>query len=230
MKRILAWLIVTVLALSGCGAAESAVKANTNTELENGIKSLRIAIDPGHGGIDRGASGTKTGVHEDVLNLAISQLLAKKFMLAGADVLLTRTTADVVYDEKGDTLKRRDMNHRSKVIQEQDPHVMVSIHMNMYPNSKYKGAQTFYDKGSEEGRKLAQSIQQALRDGLPGDNKRDIKVGDYFVLKITEQPSALVECGFLSNAEEEKNLSNPDYQQKVADCIFKGICSYLGVQ
>lgn len=228
MKRILISLVLLMLALSGCRTTQSA--AHANSELAEGLRSLRIAIDPGHGGIDRGASGKVTGVHEDDLNLAVSQLLAKKFMLAGADVLMTRTSADVVYGDEGNTLKRRDMNHREKIIQEQDPHVMVSIHMNTYPNSKFKGAQTFYDKDNEEGQKLAQSIQQALRDGLPGKNTREIKPGDYFVLKITEKPSALVECGFLSNPDEEKLLSDPDYQQKIADCIYKGICDYLGVQ
>jgi N-acetylmuramoyl-L-alanine amidase len=228
LKRVLAALTILTLILSGCGTAQSA--AHANSDLADGLRSLRIAIDPGHGGIDRGASGGKTGVHEDDLNLAVAQLLAKKFMLAGSDVLLTRDSAEVDYGEDGNTYKRKDMNHRAKVVQEQDPHVVVSIHMNTYPNAKLSGAQTFYDKGSEEGQKLAQSIQQALRDGLPGKNTREIKPGDYFVLKMVEKPSALVECGFLSNAEEEKKLSDPEYQQKIADCIYQGICNYLGVQ
>jgi N-acetylmuramoyl-L-alanine amidase len=227
LKRYLyIFTVAAMLVMTACASTESAA----NLKLEDGIKSLRITVDPGHGGIDNGATGTKTGVHEDVLNLEIAQMVAKQFMLAGADVLLTRTDENVVYSDMGDTLKRRDMNYRAKIVQEQDPQVLVSIHMNMYPNAKYSGAQTFYAQGNEEGKKLAQCIQEELISGLGDKNSRQIKTGDYFVLKITKNPSALVECGFLSNAAEEKKLSDPEYQKKVANCIFKGICKYLGVQ
>jgi N-acetylmuramoyl-L-alanine amidase len=225
LKRILV-VLMTLMLLTSCEPAKPAA----NSKLEGGIKSLRIAIDPGHGGIDHGATGKTTGVPEDTLNLEISKLLAKRFILAGADVLLTRESEDVVYAEEGNTKKRQDMNQRAKVVQQQNPHVLISIHMNMYSNSKYSGAQTFYDKGNEEGRQLAECIQRELIAGLSDDNKREVKTGDYFVLKITKSPSVLVECGFLSNAKEEKKLCDPDYQKKVADCIFQGICDYLGVQ
>ena len=227
MKRYIELVLIAfMLLLTAC----QPIVSEANFKLENGMKSLRITIDPGHGGIDHGAVGTKTGVLEDTLNLDISQMLAKKFMLAGADVLLTRTDEAVVYSDQGDTQKRRDMNYRAKIVNEQNPQVMVSIHMNKYPNAKYSGAQTFYAQGNEEGKLLAQCIQDELISGLTDNNNRQIKTGDFFVLKITKNASALVECGFLSNAAEEKKLCDPEYRKKVAECIFSGICRYLGVQ
>jgi N-acetylmuramoyl-L-alanine amidase len=228
MKKFLVLLAVSALVLLQASCASSA-SANS-VKLESGIRSLRIAIDPGHGGIDNGAIGTDTGVYESTLNLEISQLLAKQFMLSGADVLLTRKTTDVDYTGAGDTMKRRDMNSRAKLITAQDPQLLVSIHMNKYPNRKYSGAQVFYEKGSDESEKLATSIQDALNAGLGGSAKRLAKPGDYFILKVTKSPSVIVECGFLSNHDEEKKLLDPNYRGKLAECVYKGICAYLEIK
>lgn len=229
MKRlfIIALVCVLLLSMAACGGDTSAANAG---KLENGLKSLRIAVDPGHGGIDNGAAGTDTGVTEAELNLEISELIAKQFILAGADVLLTRKTAEVDYTGEGNTQKRRDMNSRSKLVKSQDPQVLVSIHLNKYPSRKVSGAQVFYQKGSEEGEKLATCIQDAINTGIPGIKKRLAKSGDYFMLKVTESPAVIVECGFLSNHDEEKKLMDPKYREKLANCIFNGICAYLGVR
>lgn len=145
-------------------------------------------------------------------------------------MLLTRKSADVDYSGDGSTLKRRDMNNRARLIAAQNPQVVVSIHMNKYPNRKLSGPQVFYEKGSAEGEKLAVCIQDALNSGTDGNTKRLAKPGDYFILKVSASPSVIVECGFLSNHNEEKKLLDPAYREKLADCIYKGICSYLGVQ
>lgn len=228
MKRFLALLVVSVFVLlpSGCSTSASANLA----KLEGGVRNFRIAIDPGHGGIDNGAIGTDTGVYESTLNLEISQLLAKQFMLSGADVLLTRKSSDVDYSGAGDTMKRRDMNSRARLITAQNPQVLVSVHMNKYPNRRYGGAQVFYEKGSDDGEKLATSIQDALNSGLGSSTKRLAKPGDYFILKVTKNPSVIVECGFLSNHDDEKKLLDADYRKKIADCIYKGICAYLDIK
>jgi N-acetylmuramoyl-L-alanine amidase len=240
MKKLLTILLIAALSFGTvtCGApaaaadfpAPSPSPAPASATLESGLRSLRIAIDPGHGGIDHGAIGTDTGVYESTLNLEISELVAKRFMLAGADVLLTRKSEDVDYSGEGDTMKRRDMNNRAKLITAQDSQVVVSIHMNKYPNRSLSGAQVFYEKGSAEGEKLAAAIQDALNSGLDGSKKRLAKPGDYFILKASASPSVIVECGFLSNHNEEKMLLEPEYREKLADCIYKGICAYLGVQ
>lgn len=235
MKKLLVLLAVAAssLLMATCGlpasVAEAPAPMPASAAFTGGLRSLRIAIDPGHGGIDHGAIGTDTGVYESTLNLEISQLIAKKFMLEGADVLLTRKSADVDYAGEGDTMKRRDMNSRSRLISAQDPQVLVSIHMNKYPNRSLSGAQAFFQKGSEEGEKLAACIQEELNSGLDASRKRAAKSGDYFILKASDCPSVIVECGFLSNHSDEKKLLDPKYRQKVADCIYRGICAYLGV-
>lgn len=229
MKRFIAVVAAAAMAflLAACSGSSYAVNAKS---LNNGLRGLRIAIDPGHGGIDNGATGTDTGVHEDMLNLEISQLVAKKFMLAGSDVLLTRKSEDVDYSGEGNTLKRKDMNSRSRLITAQNAEVVVSIHMNKYPNRKLSGAQVFYEQGSDEGIKLAQSIQDCLNADMGYSKKFLAKAGDYFILKVSKCPSVIVECGFLSNHDDEKKLLDPAYREKLADCIYKGICSYLGVK
>lgn len=215
-----------MLCLVACGGKAFYASADT---LESGLHGLRIAIDPGHGGIDKGAVGTDTGITEAELNLEISQLLAKRLMLDGSDVLLTRKSADVDYTGDGNTQKRRDMNSRARLVQAQDPQVLVSIHLNKYPSRSVSGAQVFYQKGSEGGEMLAVSIQQALNDGLDARN-RLAKAGDYFMLKVHECPSVIVECGFLSNHNEEKKLLDASYREKLAECIYQGICAYLGME
>jgi N-acetylmuramoyl-L-alanine amidase len=229
MKKAITVLLAALLLmmLAACGTSSSTVNS---IKLENGLRSLRIAVDPGHGGIDNGAVGTDTGVFEAALNLEISQLIAKQFMLSGADVLMTRKSAEVDYTGDGNTQKRKDMNSRSKVVQAQNPQVLVSIHMNKYPDRKVSGAQVFFEKGSVEGEKLATYIQESLNSGMDAAKKRTAKPGDYFMLKVTSSPSVIVECGFLSNHDDEKKLLDPDYRAKLADCIYKGICTYLGIK
>ncbi len=241
----LALLMAGLLLLGGCqppvaNAAEDDRFTNVSNAVANGratgvagegngLTGFRVAIDPGHGGIDHGAVGVN-GTTEEAINLQIATQLAKQFTLAGADVLLTREGSEVDYTGTADTKKRRDMQNRARLITAQDPQIVISIHLNSYPDGRYRGAQTFYQKGSDEGKKLAEAVQQALVEGLPGDNNRGCKSGDYFMLKVTENPSILVEAGFLSNAEEEKLLGQADYQTKIAACIFHGVCDYLGVQ
>lgn len=209
---------------------DSGAGGSAAIELENGIASLRITIDPGHGGIDSGAVGTDTGVQESELNLEVSELVAEKFRKAGADVLMTRTTADVDYTGEGETPKMKDMNRRARLVTGQNPHVLVSIHMNMFTDRNVSGAQVFYQQGSSGGEDFARSIQDELNTGLNKENGRTVQAGDYFMTKAAKGPSVIVECGFLSNHDEETRLTDPLYQQKLADCIFRGVCKYLGVK
>lgn len=105
---------------------------------------------------------------------------------------------------------------------------MISIHLNQFSQPQYFGAQTFYMKGSEEGEQLAECIQQQLIRILNRGNKRQIKAADNFlILKAVESPSVIVECGFLSNPQEEALLTTDDYQDQVAWAIYCGIVSYL---
>ena len=102
----------------------------------------------------------------------------------------------------------------------------ISIHANFFPSPQWSGAQTFYDENQPESERLAKAIQAALVERW-GPNKRLAKAGNYRVLRDTSMPAALVEVGFLSNPREAELLADPEYQTKVAEAIFVGLCTYF---
>ena len=130
---------------------------------------------------------------------------------------------------KGVSQKKSDLQVRKSDIEKYKANIFISIHMNKFEQSKYRGAQVFYDDDSEENRALAESIQKSLKDFLNDGNTRAAKAtGDsIFVLRDNKIPSALIECGFLSNTDEANLLKTPEYQKKVAEGIYIGILKYL---
>ncbi|NLI60078.1 MAG: N-acetylmuramoyl-L-alanine amidase CwlD [Clostridiales bacterium] len=189
---------------------------------------VTVAIDAGHGGIDPGAV-SKSGVREDEINLRIAKKLQTYLENEGAKVVMTRKSDEGLYDKDyTGSRKRQDMSRRVEILEKANPDMVISIHLNQFGQPQYFGAQTFYMKGSEEGKRLAQSIQEQLIRVLNRGNKREIKASDSFlILKAVQSPSVLVECGFLSNPQEETLLTTDDYQEEVAWAIYCGIISYL---
>lgn len=189
---------------------------------------VTVAIDAGHGGMDPGAV-SKSGVREDEINLKIAKKLQAYLENAGAKVVMTRKNDEGLYDKDyTGSKKRQDMSRRVEILKKTKPDIVISIHLNQFSQPQYFGAQTFYMKGSEEGEQLAECIQQQLIRILNRGNKRQIKAADNFlILKAVESPSVIVECGFLSNPQEEALLTTDDYQDQVAWAIYCGIVSYL---
>ncbi|MCK9443343.1 MAG: N-acetylmuramoyl-L-alanine amidase CwlD [Tissierellaceae bacterium] len=194
------------------------------------ISNKIIGIDPGHGGVDPGAVGT-SGIKEDKINLQIAKNLKRLIEQSGGIVILTRNTDDGLYSDDAKTLrqmKNEDLRKRKEIIDNSGCEIFVSIHLNSFTRSNYYGAQTFYRKGSEEGERLAYIIQDELRNILDKDNKREPQErDDVYLLNEIEIPSTLVECGFLSNKEEELLLDTPIYQEKIAWSIYIGIMNYF---
>jgi len=186
-----------------------------------------IVIDPGHGGFDPGKVGIN-GKDEKDINLSIALKLQAYLEQSGAYVVITRNT-DEGLNEKGDTKKKSsDMRRRKELINSSEGDILVSIHQNSFSQSKYKGAQVFYHGHSIEGERLAKIIQNQLKEFVDPTNKREAKANtDYYVLKTTEVPAVIVECGFLTNPEEESNLNNETYQEKIAWAIYVGIVDYF---
>ena len=121
-----------------------------------------------------------------------------------------------------------DMKKRCKIIDEAKPVFTISIHQNSYPEEYVKGAQVFYYGQSQEGKELAEILQESMVQQLDKENHRTAKANEsYYLLKKTESPTVIVECGFLSNSEEAKLLADKDYQKKVAEAIHTGIKKYL---
>ncbi|MBQ3047933.1 MAG: N-acetylmuramoyl-L-alanine amidase [Clostridia bacterium] len=187
-----------------------------------------IVVDPGHGGLDPGSIGYKTRVKESDVNLAISKKLETALKQAGITVVMTRTTEEGLYGLSTNNYKKRDMAKRKEIIQKTRPNMVISVHMNSYVKHNLRGAQAFYDKNSEISKKLALSVQEQFAEHLEASDK-GVSVGDYFMLKCTEAPSIIAECGFLSNEDDEKLLLTSEYQDKIVDCIVSGVLSFLNI-
>ena len=194
------------------------------------IANKVIAIDPGHGGVDPGAV-SKSGIKEDEINLQISLKLKRLIEQSGGIVVMTRFEDEGLYTSDSKTLrqmKREDLFNRKEIVNESNSEIFISIHLNSFIRSTYYGAQTFYRKDSEEGEQLAVIIQNELKNTLDKDNNRQPQVrDDIYILNEVNVPSVLVECGFLSNSNEEKLLINESYQEKIAWAIYVGIMNYF---
>lgn len=186
-----------------------------------------VVLDAGHGGDDPGKVGINGALEKD-LNLEITLLVKKYLEMDDVQVVLTRENEAGLYDANASNKKVQDMKRRIAIIEEVQPDVTVSIHQNSYPEEYVHGAQVFYYTGSTEGQKLAEKIQNRLIAGVDPENTRQIKSNDsYYLLKKTATPIVIVECGFLSNAEEAEKLTDPEYQRELAWEIHMGIIQYL---
>lgn len=195
----------------------------------NSNSKFTILIDPGHGGIDGGAE-TKDGILEKNINLKISNKLRDELKKEGYKVLMTRDSDKGLYTEDGRIRKKKieDLNNRAKMKKDTNCNLFISIHLNMFPQAKYYGAQVWYSK-NEESRKLAKILQQNLIKDLDSTNKRQEKaaLNLYKVLRENDtMPSVIVECGFLSNYDEKERLNSDIYQDKIAKSIANSIKEY----
>lgn len=187
-----------------------------------------IVIDAGHGGIDGGATSC-SGVLESKLNLEIALRLDDLMHLLGYDTRMIRTT-DTSIHVQGNTIasqKISDLKERVKIVNSQDAGILISIHQNTFSDSRYSGAQVFYaeNKSSQE---LAKHIQDALILGLNPTSNRQIKKADgIYLLEHIKKTGILIECGFLSNPEEERKLRSTDYQKNLCCVIGLTLANYL---
>ena len=194
------------------------------------VSGKTIVIDAGHGKPDEGAQSS-TGTTEAETNLKIALKLQNLLEQSGTTVILTRSDENAIYDIDAKTLKQKkisDIHNRVKIGNESSADLFVSIHLNKIPQQQYDGWQTFYKEGSEEGKKLAISIQNSLNDAIQKENNRVAKtIDNVFIIKHVEIPITIVECGFLSNPEEEKQLLEDEYQNRLAWGIYNGIIDYF---
>ena len=141
---------------------------------------------------------------------------------------MTRQKDEALY-QAGDTNKKvADLRARCQMINDSGADAVISIHQNSYQDAAIRGAQTFYYADSAEGKRLAQLIQQQLISHVAPDNHREAKGNkSYYLLKKTDAPIVIAECGFLSNPEEEKLLKTAEYQEKTAWAIYMGVMAFL---
>ncbi len=188
-----------------------------------------IIIDPGHGGIDGGAIG-KSGTIEKNINLEIAKKL-KGYIESGGDTcIMIREVDEGLYSEYGTirNKKNEDLKNRKDIIKQYNADMFISVHLNSFPQSQYYGAQVFYPKNSDDSKLLAKKVQEELIGILNRGNKRVEKESNsYYLLRDNPIPSILIECGFLSNPEEERLLNDSEYQNKIAWAAYKGIIRYF---
>ena len=184
-------------------------------------EAVTLVIDPGHGGWDPGKVGVNDAREKDI-NLKIS--LKEKDI----KVIMTREEDVGLYSEGDSNKKRADLNNRINTINGSGALFAISIHQNSFTEEYVKGAQVFYYAQSAVGRELAELMQETIKKSLNDGNHRKAKSNEsYYMLKKTECPLVIVECGYLSNQKEAALLVTEDYQDKMAEAICAGVQEYL---
>lgn len=186
----------------------------------NALEGKLIVLDAGHGGFDVGATGV-SGVFEDDLNLKVAQYLKADLEKKGAQVIMTREDENAIAETKDE-----DMAKRRQIIQQSGSDIVLSVHMNSETEDTFSGPIVLFMPGSIQGENLAKSIQQSLLELKP-ESQNSARAEELFITQSGTQPCVIVECGFLSNPNEEALLVRDDYQQKIAQAITDGCNKYF---
>lgn len=215
-------MLCCVVVIGGCLAR----RAQPVFLAERGSGAWTVVIDAGHGGEDGGAVAAD-GTVESTINLAVAQRLEALLRFLGYETRMTRTEDTAIYSEGAETLREKkasDLKNRVRLVNETPNAVLLSIHQNSLPSSRsVRGAQAFY-AGTEGSAALAEAIQAALNTAINTEKARSCKAIDtsVYLMKHVERPAVLIECGFLSNAEETLELQREDYQRKLAVTVTAG--------
>lgn len=189
-----------------------------------------VVIDAGHGSPDEGAE-SNNGTTEARINLKIALKVQKLLEQTGSTVILTRSDDNAIYDLDSKSLRQKkvsDIKNRVKIGNESSADIFVSIHLNKIPQQQYYGWQCFYNSKNENSKMLAEQLQENLNESIQKENKRvAMNLNTVYIMKNVEIPISIVECGFLSNPEEEKQLQEDEYQNRLAWGIYNGITDYF---
>lgn len=225
-----AWVLCGLALVSLVGyAARGAVH---DTVVGTSVEALRtmptIVVDAGHGGEDGGAV-SPNGRPESAYNLDIALRTELFLRFLGMPTVMTRSEDISLHDESAGTLrekKRSDLHNRAALVNKIPGAVLLSIHQNTFPVARYSGAQVFYNRAPESA-VLAKTVQDTLREALLPDNRREPKPLDVILMNETRGTGILVECGFLSNAEEEARLRQPGYQVKLSMIMSLSVTKWV---
>lgn len=212
------------------------LRATSNVSAENspGKCEYTIVIDAGHGGADGGAVASD-GISEKVINLEIAYKLNYILRAYGLNTVMTRTDDESIHDSNAKTLREQkvsDIHKRMSIMESDENNIFVSIHQNKFSNSSLWGTQVFYSPNTTDSAVLANCIQNSVCSLLQNDNKRVIKKSgsNIYLLYYAKRTAVLVECGFVSNPQENQLLENSDYQRKMAFSIAFGIMEYINTK
>ncbi len=218
-KKSLIYFALIFLAIFFIASVFAVISANVPST------KFTIVIDAGHGGKDGGAVGKVTGITENELNLQYAETLKEICENMGIKVVMTRSDLNGLYSPLASNKKKSDMQKRQEIIEQSGADLVVSVHMNAFPLSSSRGAQVFYGLDNDLGQVLAEKIQQSLHISI--DYAKAVpKEGDFFILNCTSLPGALIEFGFLSNAEEENLLVSQEYKYEMCLAVAHGILEF----
>ena len=189
-----------------------------------------VILDAGHGTPDEGAE-SNNGTTEAQINLVIVLKIQQLLEQSGCTVILTRSNENAIYDLDAKTLKQKkvsDIHNRVKIGNDSSADIFVSIHSNKIAQQQYYGWQTFFNTSNEQSKVLAEEIQSNLNEVMQKENNRiAMKLNTVYIMKHVEIPISIVECGFLSNPQEEQQLQDEEYQNRLAWGIYNGIICYF---
>lgn len=235
-KKYFSLIFLVLIYVASILSSEQSVKVMKNmfetegesTKEENAEEKQRvIVLDPGHGGRDPGKVGVNDSLEKDI-NLSISFKLKSLLVQNDIKVIMTREDDNGLYSETDRNKKNADLNKRIEIIQSSGADLAVSIHQNSFTQEYVKGAQVFYHKQSNTGKRLAEIIQEQLKKTIDDGNHRKAKSNsDYYMLRKTECTFVIVECGYMSNYNEAELLIKDDYQEKLAWGVYLGIMQFI---
>lgn len=189
-------------------------------------KPYTVVLDAGHGEPDGGAVGINGTIEKDI-NLKIALKLQEVLESRGIRVLMTRTDDNSICDKSAKTLHEKkvsDMHNRLEIINTSGADLFLSIHMNSFSDPKSGGLHVFYSRNHPEAEETAVLIQESIAE-LTGAKTHTVKAASdtLFLMKNPIPPAILVECGFISNPEEERLLNDDNYQSKIAFSIANAV-------
>jgi N-acetylmuramoyl-L-alanine amidase len=230
-------LFIEISLIIGIICANLVTLSSSNENKENvalvsttPVTQHTVVLDAGHGTPDEGAENSD-GLTEAETNLKIVLKLQKILEASNCNVILTRSDENGIYDLDSKSLKEMkvsDMKNRVKIGNTANADIFISIHLNKINIESCYGWQTFYKKGSEEGKNLSNLIQTNLNQTIQIENKREPQeISEKYIIENVKIPTVIVECGFISNEEEANRLQQDEYQEKIAWGIYTGILDYF---
>ncbi len=229
-KRLSLIIIVTILGVFTFEYQLAKTERETMYVTSTPVSGKVIILDAGHGTPDEGAE-SNNGTTEAQINLKITLKVQNLLEQSGCTVILTRSDDNGIYDLDKDTLREKkvsDIKNRVKIGNESSADIFVSIHLNKISESQYYGWQCFYKNNDEKSKNLANNLQNSLNESIDKINNRvALPIQKIYIVEHVEIPISIVECGFLSNPEEEEQLQSDEYQDRLAWGIYNGITNYF---
>lgn len=221
-KKRWVWLALAITLVVGANIVFPIIKAVSGSPKYSYV----IVVDAGHGARDGGCVGINGSVEKE-LNLEYAKTLKELLQTKDIQVIMTRESDEALYNENSSNKKLDEMKARKERIRNAKPDLVVSIHMNSFGLKSVTGPKAFYGTENKNGKTIANAVQKSMHY-YAGAKDVTAKAGDYYILNCTQYPSILIECGYISNAEEEAKLNTKEYRQKLMHSVFCGILVYLG--